>query len=98
MKKQESTSLGRIIGVVGFITGFVVGWNVSQNGWFALLVGFIFWAIGVAVGNLITKILVIAVYIALAFGTAYIRHAVFDAVTNAPARSTQSQSIGASQN
>jgi hypothetical protein len=88
--KEQATGLGKIFGGIGFFAGLVVGFNISQNGLIALIVGVIFSIIGVKVGNLVTKILIVVIYIALVFGSAYVRQTIIKAITDTPS-SQQSQ-------
>ncbi len=93
MSKQNSnqTSLGNLFGVVGFITGCAIGWNGTQNFWAAVICGLIVAGLGVAVGNLVQKVLIIAVSILLTIGTSYCRHQVLTVIRNGP---SQGQTTG----
>jgi hypothetical protein len=79
--KEQPSGLGKVLGITGFICGLAFGWNATQNGWAALITGVIFWVMGVAVGNLITKVLIVLIYIALVFGSAYIRHQIIHSIS-----------------
>jgi hypothetical protein len=84
---NEATPLGKLFGIVGFISGFVIGWNGSQNFWAAVICGLIVAGLGVAVGNFLHKLLVVTVSVALMLGTSYCRSQVFDTIRNGPRQS-----------
>lgn len=79
-KKDEPTPLGKLFGIVGLITGFMFGWNSTQNFWAALICGLIVAGLGVATGNFLHKLLIITISILLMIGTSYCRREVFNAV------------------
>jgi hypothetical protein len=86
-KTNEPTPLGKLFGVVGLVTGFMVGWNSSQNFMAALICGLIVGGLGVAAGNLVHKILIITISILLTIGTSYCRHEVFRVIRESPQQS-----------
>jgi uncharacterized protein YgiM (DUF1202 family) len=69
--------LVKLLSTIGFFTGLTIGWNSTQNGWAALVCGVIIAGLGAFAGKVVHKLLVIAVSLLLAFGSAYMRHAVF---------------------
>jgi hypothetical protein len=77
---NETSPLAKVLSTVGFFAGLVIGWNATQNGWAALICGVVVAGLGSFVGNILHKLLVIAVSLLLAFGTAYVRHAVFTGI------------------
>lgn len=79
-KAKQPPTLGGLLGFVGFITGCVIGWNASQNALAALICGIIIAFLGAAIGNIVQRILIIAISLTLMIGMSYCRSEVIKAI------------------
>lgn len=70
---DELTPLGKILAIVGFFAGFSGVWQHSQELGPAFIAGVIIAAIGGFVGDLVWRILIVVIAVAISIGTFYVR-------------------------
>ncbi|MCP4985277.1 MAG: hypothetical protein GY928_04155 [Colwellia sp.] len=88
---NELTPFGKILAVVGFFTGFSAVWQNSQKFWPSFIVGAIIAVIGGFVGDIIWRLIIVAISLAVAIGTFYVRSEVTSAVVEGIKSSQYSQ-------
>lgn len=81
MAQKENAPLGNLLGTIGLVAGFIAGWNISDGNFVgAFITAVIVGAVGVFLGNLAWRILVIAASVVVAVISNQIRHEVVKGV------------------
>jgi hypothetical protein len=89
--KEEPPVLVKWLGTIGLVTGFIIGWNGTQNFWAAAICALIVASLGAYIGKVLHRILIIAMSILIAVGSSYVRSTVTN-VMLAGVRDSQQQS------
>jgi len=97
---DELTPFGKVLAVVGFFAGFSTVWQNNEEFWPAFITGILVAVIGGFVGNILWRLFIVAIALAIAVGTFYVRqevtHAVIEGVRSSqvspPSTSTYSDS------
>lgn len=89
--KEQTPLLARWLGTIGLVTGFIIGWNATQNFWAAAICALIVACLGAYIGKVLHQILVIAASVVIAIGSSYVRSTVTGALV-AGIRESQQQS------
>jgi hypothetical protein len=90
---EEKTGMGKFLGFVGIITGLVVGWNVTQNFWVAVIAAVICYCVGVSLGNALQKVIAVALAILAILVSTFIRQAIVGPLIRGALSSSQSRSV-----
>lgn len=78
---DDHTPLGKLLGGIGFVTGFIIGWNGSKGEFLpALLVGLFVAGLGAFIGNVLWRLLIIALSIAMSVASCGVRQVVVNEV------------------
>jgi|GEM_PF-4157100 len=88
---EQNTGLGNLLGVVGVVTGFVVGWNATEDFWAAVIAAVIGYFVGVSIGNTLHKVIAVIVSILLIVLSTYIRQELIGAAVRGVVSQQQSR-------
>lgn len=81
MADKPDSPLGKFLGFVGFLAGFSIGWQYSDQSFIAaLIVGIIVAALGTLIGNVITGVLIVATAVVIAAFFGLVRQTVVQEV------------------
>jgi len=79
---EELSPLGKFLAFVGFFAGFSAVWQNNQEFWPAFIGGVFVAILAGFIGNVVWRLLIVAVAVIVAIGSFYVRHEVTSAIVH----------------